>query len=284
MVHAFRVKFGRQGRLDGLVLSPNVMHPMPGAILCHGLGSGQGAVSSSGLSLAKHGIAALVFDFRGHGRSGGIFDGNEVEDVVDAWQWLSQYDGVDKGRIALIGHSMGARAAILAACKVDSPGAVVALACPSDPDEKLNQDKTFDLGRWTKKGNAVMEYPMDGTLPWLGGAHAVGAWFWMYLRGYRLRIDWKRYFTAFSNVKVSTALQGLGGCPKLLVHHQGDKRTPYQAVVEFYRKAPEPKDLLLAKGGFHAASLMPGNLRKRWISWVVNVLTSETSEEVGFYG
>ena len=160
MVRAIHIKFGKQERLDGLVLLPEVVHPMPGAILCHGLGSGQGALSSSGLSLAKHGMVSLIFDFRGHGRSGGVFDGNGVEDVLDAWRWLSQYDGIDRGRVALVGHSMGARAVVLAASKIGSPGAVVALACPPDPDEKLMRDKPFDLGRWAKKGTAVMKYPM----------------------------------------------------------------------------------------------------------------------------
>ena len=86
MVRAFRLKFGNQVQLHGQVLSPEAAYPVPGAILCHGLGSGQGAVRSSGLSLAKQGIATLIFDFRGHGRSGGILDGNEAEDVVAAVQ------------------------------------------------------------------------------------------------------------------------------------------------------------------------------------------------------
>lgn len=275
MVRKYNIKFGRHGRLHGLLLSPNITHPVPGAILCHGLGSGLGAVSSSALNIARQGIVALIFDFRGHGRSEGIFDGNGVEDVVEAWQWLTQFDGVDKGRIALIGHSMGARAAILAAGEVDCPCALVTLACPPDPDEKLSQGTPFDLGGWAKKGAAVMEYPRDGVLPWLGGAHAIVARLWMYLRGYKLCIDWQKYFMTLSNMKISTALQSLGHCPKLFVHCQGDKRTPYQTAIEFYQKAPEPKDLLLAKGGFHAAPLLPGNLRKTWISWVVAHLTNE---------
>ena len=282
MVQKYNIKFGRHGRLHGLLLSPNITYPVPGAILCHGLGSGLGAVSSSGLILARHGIIALVFDFRGHGRSEGIFDGNVVEDVVDAWQWLSQYENVDNRSIAIIGHSMGARAAILAAAEVDSPRALVALACPPDPDEKLSQGVPFDLGRWAKKGAAVMEYPRDSVLPWLGGAHAIVAWLWMYLRDYKLRVDWQRYFTTLSNMKISTALQNLGHYPKLFVHCQGDKRAPYQAAIEFYQKAPEPKDLLLAKGGYHAAPLLPGNLRKTWISWVVAHLTNKIKKD--FYG
>ena len=85
-MRAVNVKFGRQVQLQGQLLLPNIAHPVPGAILCHGLGSGKDAMRPSGLSLAKLGIVALVFDFCGHGRSGGIFDGNEVEDVVDAWK------------------------------------------------------------------------------------------------------------------------------------------------------------------------------------------------------
>ena len=79
-------------------------------------------------------------------------------------------------------------------------------------------------------------------------------------------------------MKISAVLQSLSGCSKLFVHCQGDKRTPYQGTMEFYQKAPEPKDLLLAKGGYHAASLLPGNLRKRWISWVVAHLTNKNEK------
>ena len=274
MVRAFHIKFGKQAQLHGRVLVPEVSYPVPGAILCHGFGSGRGAVRSSGLNLAKKGIASLIFDFRGHGRSGGIFDGNEVEDVVDAWQWLSQFEGVDSGRIALIGHSVGARAAIFAASKIDSPRAVVALACPPDLGEMLSQDASFDLRRWMEK-TTVMEYPRDGMLPWLRGMQAIIVRVWMFLVGYRLRIEWHSYLTAVLDMKIADALQSLTGCSKLFVHSRGDKHIPYQAVMKLYQKAPEPKELIMADGGYHATPLMPGKLRKSWISWVVNELTAE---------
>ncbi len=280
MVRKYKVRFGKGRRLHGRLLLPNVTHPVPGAILCHGLGSGLGAVSSSAVSIARRGIAALIFDFRGHGRSEGIFDGGEVEDVVEAWQWLAQHEDIGKEGIALIGHSMGARAAILAASQIDSPRAVVALSSPVDPDEKPNEIDRFDLAPWVKKGRAVMEYPANGMLPWLNIAHATVAWMWMYLRGYRLRINWERYFMSLPGVRISNALQSLNHCPKLFVHCRGDRRVPYQAVVELYQKAPEPKDLLLTKGGYHAAPLMPSNLRRRWISWVVAHLTDEGEGDV----
>ena len=151
MVQKYNVKFGRDGRLSGLLFLPGITQPVPGAILCHGLGSGLGTVSSSALNIARQGIASLIFDFRSHGRSEGIFDVGQVEDVVDAWQWLAQFDGVERGRTAFIGHSMGAGTAILAAGEVDSPRALVALACPPDPDSKPRQDARFDLRHWTRK-------------------------------------------------------------------------------------------------------------------------------------
>ena len=100
----------------------------------------------------------------------------------------------------------------------------------------------------------------------------------MYLRGYHLRIDWQRAFKRLSNVKISSVLPDLQGSSKLFVHSQGDKLIPYQATVEFYQKTPEPKDLLVAKGGYHSTPLKPSSMRRRWISWVVNVLTAGKEE------
>ena len=192
MVQKYIISFGGHGRLSGLLLLPDRTEPVPGAILCHGLGSGLGAVRPSALRLAKQGIASFIFDFRGHGRSKGVFDGRQVEDVVEAWQWLTRFDGVDKTRIVLIGHSMGAAAAILATCYIGSPRAIVALACPPEPDEKRMQGARFDLRHWLGKRRTLLEYPKDGTLPWLSGVHAVIAWGWTYLRGYRLLINWEK--------------------------------------------------------------------------------------------
>jgi len=272
MVRAYNVSFGGQVQLEGQVLLPQVGHVVPGAILCHGLGSGRGAMRPTGLNLAKKGIATLVFDFRGHGRSGGIFDGGQVEDVVDAWQWLSRLDEVDSSRVAFVGHSMGARAAVLAAGSIGCPRAVVALACPPDMEDMVGIDANFDFEQWLKYEASVVEYPRAGVFPWLTGLNAVVARLWMYLRGYRLRIDWRRCFEELFTVKVSDTLQKLGGCAKLFVSSRGDKHIPYEAVMKLYENAPEPKEIIMAEGGYHSAPLMPGSLRGRWTEWVVNVL------------
>lgn len=272
-IRSVNVKFGVQTQLQGQVLLPQTSRPVPGAILCHGLGSGQGALKPIGLNLARHGIISLTFGLRGHGKSGGIFDGGEVEDVVAAWQYLSQLDGIDKKRIVLIGHSLGARATILAASKLISPYAIVALSLPPDMGDKKGQEISLRVENWMK-GASVMEYPKQGALPWLPGIYGVISRAWMYLRGYQLRVDWRRAFGTMPDVKVSAALQNLSGRPKLFVHCRGDRQIPYQDAMELYEKAPQPKELILAEGGYHSTPLAHGSLREKWISWVVNVLAA----------
>lgn len=65
--------------------------------------------------MASQGVATLIFDFHGYGFSEGVADGRMVEDIVDAWNVLSQFPEVDKKRMGLIGHSLGAMPAIIAA-------------------------------------------------------------------------------------------------------------------------------------------------------------------------
>ena len=76
-------------------------------------------------------------------------------------------------------------------------------------------------------------------------------------------------------MKISTVLPSLDIGSKLFVYSQGDKLIPLSPGMELAcQKTPEPKDLLVAKGGYHSGPLMPGSVRRRWISWVVNVLTA----------
>jgi hypothetical protein len=237
------VTFGSgQIRLTGKILLPITEHPVPGAILCHGLGSSYQAVEPSARIMASHGVATLIFDFHSHGRSGGIFDGNMVRDVIDAWHFLSEFPEVDKKRIALVGHSMGAVAAVLASRQIN-PYTLIALSCPPEPPAS-----------------------------WLAKPIAVAWHLWVYLARYRLHADWQAFFRALTKMKLSTSLRELKNCPTLFVHCRGDHLIPYQLTMKLYERANRPKDLLLAEGGFHSAPLLSKNLRSRWTQWAVATL------------
>ena len=93
----------------------------PHIIFVHGIGSVRSGDSAIVLAsrLVDFGFNILMFDLRGHGSSGGDrVSGGYFErwDVLGAFDYLLER-GVDPGRIGLLGFSMGAAAAVLAAAE-----------------------------------------------------------------------------------------------------------------------------------------------------------------------
>ncbi|MBM3183445.1 MAG: alpha/beta fold hydrolase [Chloroflexi bacterium] len=270
------VAFGSNGiKLNGKVLLPkeaSAREPVPGVVLCHGFGAGHSAMEPSARIMARQGVATIVFDFRGHGPSDGVVDGRMLEDVIDAWGILSQFPEVDKERIGLVGHSLGAMSAILAAQKVNNPRALIALSCPPELSEEMVSKEPANFGRWGQTRGTIIEYPRQGAFPWLKG---IAAWLcraWMYLGGFRVRVDWDKFAAAMPQLKMSNAVGKLDGCSKLFVFCEGDSVTPYHKSAFVYAVACEPKEMILMKGGIHTTPLLPGNLRSQWTSWAVKTL------------
>lgn len=260
------------GILYGELILPKAVEPFPGAVLCHGMGTDHRAMRPCAQRLARQGIATLTFDFRGHGRSEGFFDGNEAKDVIAALNFLRSHPKIDPGRIALVGHSMGAMAAIRAAAELKNLRALVSLSSPSEMNGRAERFLFSLYHKAARIGSFIFEYPRHGPMPGLGKFEGIISTLWMWLRGYRLRINWKKSMELWGKLGLSTALERLGAFPKLFVHCQGDKLTPYQGTLELYEKAGLPKELLVSKGGFHAFPLFPGKLRRKWIAWLVSVL------------
>lgn len=87
----------------------------PAAVVCHPHPLGGGAmhnavVTAIARSLATRGIMALRFNFRGVGRSGGLYDQGRGEqaDVAGAVDWLLAQPQVDPWRLYTVGYSFGA--------------------------------------------------------------------------------------------------------------------------------------------------------------------------------
>lgn len=102
----------------------------PTLIFVHGNGSVRSGDRAVDLAsrLARNGFNVLMFDLRGHGSSegdqvsGGYF---EQSDVLGAFDFLAKR-GVSPGRTGLVGVSMGAATAVLAAAREPGIGALVA--------------------------------------------------------------------------------------------------------------------------------------------------------------
>ena len=104
---------------DGVRLSAWYAPPRNGAavVLLPGAGSTRSAVLGQGAVLARYGYGTLLLDGRGHGLSGGHamdFGWWGNRDISAAVSFLARQPGVDAGKIALLGESMGGEQALSA--------------------------------------------------------------------------------------------------------------------------------------------------------------------------
>jgi len=84
--------------------------------------------------LADAGYAALRFDFTGIGESGGDFKEKTVSaNVSDLTRAGASLIAEGFGPCAMIGHSLGGAAAILAAARLKTVRSLVTIGAPSDP-------------------------------------------------------------------------------------------------------------------------------------------------------
>ncbi len=104
--------------LAGTLLLPRGGRSGPGVVFLHGSG-GEGRASSRFLAdhLARNGVAALIYDKRGVGRSTGDWRSVGFEalaaDGAAAMRRLATAPGVDPKRVGVYGHSQGAMIASL---------------------------------------------------------------------------------------------------------------------------------------------------------------------------
>lgn len=84
--------------------------------------------------LAAHGIATLIYDNYGSGKSGGTFRDKTFADkrdqAVALYAWLAQQPKINPDGIGFRGGSQGGRLSLMAAAKVPSTAFVIALSAP----------------------------------------------------------------------------------------------------------------------------------------------------------
>jgi|GEM_PF-331798 len=119
---------------DGIELAGRLFRPAGpprGALLvCHGAGSRKENHAIMGEQAAAAGLAALTFDFRGHGESGGELGPHAWHDAVAAGRTLLEAGGAPW--LAARGASMGGCFLLLAAHAHPDLFRSLALLCPAD--------------------------------------------------------------------------------------------------------------------------------------------------------
>lgn len=106
--------------------------PSPAVVLVHMLGRSKDDWQDVAERLEDAGIMVLALDLRGHGRSSGSMAmlPPMVGDVASAVAWLAARPNARPGSIAIVGASLGANLAALAAADLPSVHALV-LVSPS---------------------------------------------------------------------------------------------------------------------------------------------------------
>ncbi len=201
------------------------MTPRDGAptlIFVHGITGNRTSDKAVDLAarLGMEGYNVLMFDLRGHGESGGkrISGGYfERQDVLGAFDFLVAR-GVSPERIGVVGFSMGAGTAILAAAEEQGIWALVA----DSPYAHISDLLAFEVARKT-------------VLPrWLVPAFVPGAKLWADVL-YGIKIGELVPEDAAARI----------GYPILVIHGTADTRIPYEHGVRVHRASRPGSELWL---------------------------------------
>jgi putative redox protein len=142
-VHTEKLSFAgsQQALLDARLDMPQNMSPRCYLVMSHCFTCTKETLTTSRVArgLAQLGYAVLRFDFTGLGGSEGEFADTNftsmVDDILCAADYLQQHYALPA---ALLGHSMGGTASLVASTRLASCKTVVTLASPSEPAHVLH--------------------------------------------------------------------------------------------------------------------------------------------------
>jgi dienelactone hydrolase len=144
--------------LAGTFHSVSATGPQPGVLLLGGSAGGHGG--ATGALLASHGYPSLSLGYFGEPGLPAHLQDIPLEYFEQALQWLGKQPGVDPTRLAVIGISRGAEAALLIAANYPSLVHGV-LACSTDSHVGDGLPPSGDGAAWTIKGKPII----GGLLP-----------------------------------------------------------------------------------------------------------------------
>jgi fermentation-respiration switch protein FrsA (DUF1100 family) len=189
----------------------------------------------------------VVFDFRGHGRSGGLSTLGDLEikdlDVAVAWARELGYR-----RVAVAGFSMGASVVLRYAGLTGGTDAVVSVSGP---------------GRWYYRGSRAMRQVH------LAVEHPLGRL--VARRMLHTRIEPRGWDPV--PVPPAVAAARIAPVPLLIVHGEQDRYFPSAHARLLYQAAREPKELWLIPGMGHAESGTTDDLADQIARWIDKVTT-----------
>ena len=184
----------------------------------------------------------IAFDFRGHGRSGGLstLGDREIKDLDVAVGWAR---GLGYQAIATVGFSMGASVVLRHAGLIGGLDAVVSVSGP---------------GRWYYRGTEQMRW-VHRAVEHRAGRYVTRRWL-------KTRISPEGW--QLIPVPPAEAAAKIAPVPLLIVHGDQDHYFPPEHARQLYMAAREPKELWLLPGMGHAESACSQDLVDRIARWL----------------
>lgn len=195
----------------------------PAVLVMHGWGANASMMLPSVAPLTGAGFAVLLLDARCHGASADEAFASLprfAQDIEAGLDWLARQAQVDAARLAVIGHSVGAGAALLSATRRDDIRAVVSISAFAHPEEVM------------RRLLAAHHIPYFG----------VG---WYVLRHVQCVIGAR--FDDIAPIRSMTRVR----CPVLLVHGEDDDMVPFDDARRLLAAGPMGRVQLLALPGQH---------------------------------
>ena len=195
----------------------------PALAVVHGWGGNAEMMLPLARPLHAAGYALLFFDARSHGRSDSDTFASLprfAEDLGKAVDWLQKQPEVDATRVGVLGHSVGAGAALLLASRRHDLAAAVSLAAFAHP--------AVIMRRWLK----LKKIPY-----WPLGAYIL--FYVQHVIGYR-----------FDDIAPMHTIRTVN-CPVLLAHGTEDDIVPAREAQEIYANRRNEQVRLLLMSGSH---------------------------------
>jgi dipeptidyl aminopeptidase/acylaminoacyl peptidase len=180
--------------------------PSAAVVVMHGWGANASMMLPVLAPLNAAGFAVLLIDARCHGASDDesfMSLPRFAQDIEAGLDWLKQHPGIDAARLTVIGHSVGAGAALLTATRRDDVQAVVSLSAFAHPKEIMR----------SLMDEAGIPYPLLG---------------WYVMQHVQAVIGAR--FDDIAPINSMTKLR----CPVLLVHGADDQVVPFQNVERLH--------------------------------------------------
>jgi len=237
--------------------------PAPAILICHGMNARglQGLRIYARLAEAacKEGFVSLVFDFRGVGRSLGVFDygDGERKDVRCALDYLSSRPEVVSNRIFVVGHSLGGAVSLYV---LRNEKRVKGLALWSTP-----KNHNYNVKKFIRRTRGKLDLYAFLILSRVDKLFNVSKLFKLEVYGVALRPRLVREkLMKLDECEAASKLH----LPLLIAIGRDDIIVGVDEAEEIYRSANEPKTLLVIEGADHIYKGKEQELISKTIKWI----------------